>query len=152
MVFKQIDVNNIDSIRVLRSEVLYPNMNIDISSYDGDFLKTTSHYGLYGSKGDLIAVASMFNQNFKYYPTENAIRLRGMAVRNDLQASGYGHELLNQIVNIFRQLDFDFIWCNARENAIGFYEKFGFEIFDEKFEIKSIGIHYHAYLRLNQND
>ena len=151
MFFKQIDVGDINSIRFLRCEVLYPNMDTDISKYDGDLSIETSHYGLCSDADDLIAIASMFNQKFNHYPEEKTVRLRGMAVTRNLQSTGQGKKLLGEIVNIYRKSSqFDLIWCNARESAIGFYENFGFKVFDEKFKIKDIGSHYYAYLRLDQ--
>ena len=151
MIFKQIDVKDINSIRLLRCKILYPNMNTDISEYDGDLSEGTSHYALCSDTEDLIAIASMFNQKFKHFPKERAIRLRGMAVKNDLQGTGYGKKLLKEIINVYSS-QFDLIWCNAREGALGFYKNFGFTVSYEKFVIENIGAHYHAYLRLEQGD
>ena len=149
MIFKQIDVKDINSIRFLRCQILYPNLSVDMSEYDGDLSEGTSHYGLFSDTKELIAVVSMFNQNFQHYPRDSAIRLRGMAVKNNIQGTGCGKRLLKEIVNIYRESSkFNLIWCNARESAIGFYKNFGFQIFHERFEIKGIGSHSHAYLRL----
>lgn len=61
------------------------------------------------------------------------VRLRQMAVLNDLQGKGIGRALMNFAENIARDRGFRAIRMHARINAIGFYEKVGYKIRGEQF-------------------
>lgn len=55
------------------------------------------------------------------------VRLRQMAVSNDLQGKGVGKALMNFAENLARDRGYKKITMHARENAIGFYEKMGYK-------------------------
>ena len=61
------------------------------------------------------------------------VRLRQMAVLNDLQGKGIGRALMNFAENIARDRGYDIISMHARKNAIGFYEKMGYKVCSEEF-------------------
>lgn len=61
------------------------------------------------------------------------VRLRQMAVLNDLQGKGIGRALMNFAENIARDRGFRLIRMHARLNAIGFYEKVGYRIKGDQF-------------------
>jgi len=55
------------------------------------------------------------------------VRLRQMAVSNDLQGKGVGKALMNFAENLARDRGYKKITMHARDNAIGFYEKLGYK-------------------------
>ena len=61
------------------------------------------------------------------------IRLRQMAVLNDLQGKGIGRALMNFAENLARDRGYKIIRMNARQNAVGFYEKVGYKIKGDQF-------------------
>lgn len=61
------------------------------------------------------------------------VRLRQMAVLNDLQGKGIGRALMNFAENIARDLGYKTLRMHARANAVGFYEKVGYRIFGDQF-------------------
>jgi GNAT superfamily N-acetyltransferase len=61
------------------------------------------------------------------------IRLRQMAVLNDLQGKGIGKVLMSFAENIARDRGYKNLIMNARKNAIGFYEKMGYKITGNEF-------------------
>jgi ribosomal protein S18 acetylase RimI-like enzyme len=61
------------------------------------------------------------------------VRLRQMAVLNDLQGKGIGRALMNFAENIARDRGFKILRMHARANAIGFYEKVGYRVRGEQF-------------------
>ena len=61
------------------------------------------------------------------------VRLRQMAVLNDLQGKGIGRALTNFAENLARDRGFKIIRMHARYNSIGFYEKVGYKIKGEQF-------------------
>ena len=54
------------------------------------------------------------------------VRLRQMAVMNDLQGKGIGRALMQFAENLARDRGYKKITMHARKNAIGFYEKMGY--------------------------
>ncbi|WP_460569490.1 GNAT family N-acetyltransferase [Flaviaesturariibacter terrae] len=64
----------------------------------------------------------------------DTVRLRQMAVMNDLQGKGIGKALMNFAENIARDRGYKKITMHARKNAQGFYEKMGYRKRGEEFE------------------
>jgi ribosomal protein S18 acetylase RimI-like enzyme len=62
------------------------------------------------------------------------VRLRQMAVLNNLQGKGIGRALMQFAENIARDRGFQKITMHARETAIGFYEKLGYRLCGQQFE------------------
>lgn len=62
------------------------------------------------------------------------VRLRQMAVLNNLQGKGIGRALMQFAENIARDRGFKKIIMHARKSAAGFYEKLGYQICSGEFE------------------
>jgi ribosomal protein S18 acetylase RimI-like enzyme len=62
------------------------------------------------------------------------VRLRQMAVLNNLQGKGIGRALMQFAENIARDRGFRKITMHARTTAIGFYEKLGYYVSGSEFE------------------
>lgn len=61
------------------------------------------------------------------------VRLRQMAVLNDLQGKGIGRALMNFAENLARDRGYRTVRMHARMNAIGFYEKMGYRTVGDSF-------------------
>ena len=61
------------------------------------------------------------------------VKLRQMAVLNDLQGKGIGRALMNFAENIARDRGYKILRMHARANATGFYEKVGYRIKGDQF-------------------
>ena len=61
------------------------------------------------------------------------VRLRQMAVLNDLQGKGVGRALMSFAENIARDRGYKRLIMHARKNAIGFYEKMGYNVAGDEF-------------------
>lgn len=61
------------------------------------------------------------------------VRLRQMAVKNDLQGKGIGKALMQFAENLARDRGYKKITMHARKNALGFYEKMGYRKVGEEF-------------------
>jgi len=61
------------------------------------------------------------------------VRLRQMAVMNDLQGKGIGRALMQFAENLARDRGYKEITMHARKNALGFYEKMGYRKIGEEF-------------------
>jgi predicted GNAT family N-acyltransferase len=62
------------------------------------------------------------------------VRLRQMAVVNDLQGKGIGKALMQFAENLARDRGYKKITMHARKNALGFYEKMGYRKVGQEFE------------------
>jgi GNAT superfamily N-acetyltransferase len=63
----------------------------------------------------------------------STIRLRQMAVLNDLQGKGIGRALMTFAENIARDRGYKILSMHARKNATGFYEKMGYKVASDEF-------------------
>ena len=62
------------------------------------------------------------------------VRLRQMAVLNNLQGKGIGRALMQFSENIARDLGYKKLIMHARVTAVGFYEKLGYNVVGDRFE------------------
>ena len=62
------------------------------------------------------------------------VRLRQMAVLNDLQGKGVGKALIQFAENLARDHGYRKITMHARKHALGFYKKMGYKVQGEEFE------------------
>ena len=63
----------------------------------------------------------------------DTVRLRQMAVLNDLQGKGIGRALMGFAENLARDRGYKILSMHARKNATGFYEKMGYRIASDEF-------------------
>ncbi|WP_315818262.1 GNAT family N-acetyltransferase [Paraflavitalea speifideaquila] len=66
------------------------------------------------------------------------VRLRQMAVLNNVQGKGIGKALMQFAENIARDMGYRKMTMHARQTAIGFYEKLGYNVSGDQFEEVSI--------------
>jgi predicted GNAT family N-acyltransferase len=64
---------------------------------------------------------------------EKTLRLRQMAVLDNLQGKGIGASIMNFAENLARDKGYNKIMMHARDTAIGFYEKLGYKITSDVF-------------------
>lgn len=64
----------------------------------------------------------------------SCVRLRQMAVLNNLQGKGVGRALMQFAENIARDRGYRRLIMHARKSATGFYEKLGYHVSGDEFE------------------
>jgi len=64
---------------------------------------------------------------------EKTLRLRQMAVLDNLQGKGIGASIMNFAENLAIDKGYNKIMMHARDTAIGFYEKLGYKITSDVF-------------------
>ena len=65
---------------------------------------------------------------------KNSVRLRQMAVQNNLQGKGIGATMLNYAENVARDAGYKNMIMHARKTAVGFYEKLDYKVTSDEFE------------------
>ena len=63
----------------------------------------------------------------------DTVRLRQMAVLNDLQGKGIGRALMSFAENLARDRGYKVMSMHARKNSVGFYEKMGYKVTSDEF-------------------
>jgi predicted GNAT family N-acyltransferase len=64
-----------------------------------------------------------------------------MATLPKFRKRGLSQALLQTAFPLIKQNNIETLWCNARTTAQGFYEKVGFEVVSDVFDIPGIGPH-----------
>jgi ribosomal protein S18 acetylase RimI-like enzyme len=116
--------------------------------FEGDDLQSTIHIGLFNNAA-LIGVISLFKTKNPEFTANNQFQIRGMAVLTHHQNRGYGHQLLIEAEVIAKKYNCNILWFNARENAVGFYEKMNYKIIGEPFNVSDSGTHIVMYKKLS---
>ena len=132
---------------IVRHPVLRFGKPIESCRFEGDDLPTTKHFGLF-YENQLSGVVSVFETKNNLFLEENQFQIRGMAVLEQHQKKGFGVALLKFCENRIRNKMVEIIWFNARQTAIGFYEKSQYQKIGDGFEIADIGIHYVLFKKL----
>lgn len=121
----------------LRYRVLREDQPRESAHYPGIDTKKNTRFLCAFSKERLVGCATLQVDSrgaCKY-------RIRGMAVEPDFRNKGIGTKIVKELQR-FAMKENTGIWCNARIKAITMYEKCGFIIISDVFEIKPIGLHY----------
>lgn len=132
----------------VRLPVLRPGKPIETCHFEGDNLETTKHFG-YFSDGNLAGIASLFKYPTPFFEEMQQFQLRGMAVLQEYQKKGIGEALVKHAEKDAADRRGKLIWFNAREIAVPFYKKLGYEIIGEPLDIQDIGKHYVMYKKLD---
>lgn len=143
-----------DDTLALRQAVLRPGQPLHELIWPGDRDPQSYHAGAFMTSGGqtarLLGVASIYAQPLEDAESRglstlgraDAWRLRGMATHPSARGLGLGAELLLACLAYTQQQGATVVWCNARANVAGFYQKYGFTIHGEPFELPRIGPHY----------
>ncbi|MEM1356470.1 MAG: GNAT family N-acetyltransferase [Planctomycetota bacterium] len=113
--------------------------------YPGDDLATSVHVGVRDASGAPVSVASLYREGVSERAVDLAgrpgVRIRGMATLPGHRGLGYGRSLIERGRAEMAALAGDVAWCNARTTASGYYERVGFVVASEVFELPDIGPH-----------
>jgi GNAT superfamily N-acetyltransferase len=127
----------------LRRTVLRRGIDKPDVHYPQDDDPASFHLGAYD--GDtLVAVASFTPASTTWRDGAVAWQLRGMAVADDQQGAGVGTAIIDAAKARVRAAGASVLWCNARDTALGFYERMGFTVFGDGFVTPDSGLPHHV--------
>lgn len=124
---------SIEQTRALRQAVLRPHETVEELASDepaGAFA-----VGAF-AHGELVAVGLVAPDG-----DPGAWRVRGMATAPHARSAGAGTQVLDALVGHAIEHGASRVWCNARTPARSFYERAGFRVISEEFELPRIGPH-----------
>ncbi|MEO1535075.1 MAG: GNAT family N-acetyltransferase [Planctomycetota bacterium] len=134
-----------EDTRAMRLAVLRPGQPPERVVYPGDDLETSVHVGVRDAPGALVSVASFYREVVSERAGDLAgrdgVRIRGMATLPEHRGRGYGRSLIERGLAESAAGNADIAWCNARRTASGYYERIGFSVASEVFELPDIGPH-----------
>jgi predicted GNAT family N-acyltransferase len=144
---------SIDLIINLRHRLLRAGMPFETAQFPGDDDTSTQHIGVFypwlpDENAPLVSCASFMLNTYKEEP---AWQLRGMCTDTRHQGHGFGGKLLNCAETaIVESSKVCLFWCNARVPAIPFYERHGWVVDSEVFDIPTAGPHRKMFKRFGE--
>jgi GNAT superfamily N-acetyltransferase len=110
----------------LRDDILRKPLGLGFSPQELDKEKDNMLIGAFEDE-DMLGCCMLVEEN------PATVRLRQMAVLNDLQGKGIGRALMNFAENLARDQGYKTMSMHARKNAVGFYEKMGYKVASDEF-------------------
>jgi predicted GNAT family N-acyltransferase len=128
MGIKQIDYGTVQYAQMveLRSQVLRKPIGLDFTEEELDKEKDEILIGAF-DEDEMIGCCMLTKTE------EGELKLRQMAVKDDLQGTGIGASIISFAENIARDRGFGKMVMNARDSAVGFYEKLGYKVVGDAF-------------------
>ena len=130
---------------LIRKEILRKNIDLPYK-LQGDVDMDTFHLGAFKNEKIVGVVSFMKPQKSTF--KEPQYQLRGMATALEVRGEGYGGKLVDKGFEILKKQNVEIVWCNARVKAVEFYQKKGFKIIGESFDIEKVGKHYKMFKNL----
>lgn len=104
----------------LRDDILRKPLGLDFSTDELEKEKQNMHIAAYEDE-QMLGCCMLVQED------PETVRLRQMAVVNDVQGKGIGRALMQFAENLARDRGFKRITMHARKAALGFYEKMGYK-------------------------
>jgi GNAT superfamily N-acetyltransferase len=87
------------------------------------------HLGVVDATGRVVAISSYYTVPCPLRPgVWPAVQLQFMAVAPELQRQGAGSAVMTEAIRRLEESDAVLLWASARDNALPFYERFGFAV------------------------
>lgn len=128
----------------LRQKILRPGMPVSACQYPAD--SEAVHFGVF-EQGSLRSIVTAHPEDSSLFPEKGQWRIRGMATDSIFQGQGLGGAGLDALLAWGKAKELPLFWCNAREGAIPFYQRHGFQVASDLFDIPGIGPHKVMWVR-----
>jgi len=147
---KQLDIADIKQIR---HKVLWQHKN---SSEDcvieADNLESTFHIGAV-KNGEVVGTSTFIIDPIAIglkdeFNTKIQYRLRAMATSEKVKEEGIGKQIIEFAIEKLKQMKVELLWCDARLEATGFYNKMGFKTLGDVYDVPNIGPHKLMYIEI----
>ena len=140
-------IEHSDAVLELRRSVLRPDRPAAESVYPTDDHPLTGHAVARDQDGNVVGVATVAVDPAPALietgvEVAHQWRLRGMATAESVRGTGVGRQLLSLATEHARAKGAELIWCNARLAAVGFYERAGWLVVSDLFDLPHIGPHH----------
>ncbi len=111
------------SVINIRKTVFIKEQNVDVLEELDDYDFLADHY--------LLEVDGKFVATARIVYLENEALIGRVAVLKEERNKGYAKFILEALIEIIKETDYERIHLGAQKQALGFYEKLGFEVCGE---------------------
>ncbi len=135
----------------LRQQLLRQQVPLDALIYSGDNEPIAFHVGAFWD-GEQVGIASVLHQppsaskgtpeNHPDPDHLDAWRLRGMATTDAVRGHGIGTQMLLACVGYVATQRGALLWCDSRVGARAFYERNGFVVLGDGYDVPDVGPHF----------
>ena len=132
-------------VLVLRMSVLRDGTPSQDPRYADDDTEGSVNLGIRES-GILVACSTWLPRPWPLDQSAPATQLRGMAVAKHLQSQGLGNILLQAGITRAKAHESTYVWARARDRALYFYERNGFETIGDQFIDEASGLAHHLVM------
>ncbi|MPQ99460.1 GNAT family N-acetyltransferase [Modestobacter sp. I12A-02628] len=122
----------------LRAQELRQGRPVEIDEDDAPY---TLHLAARLDGGEVVGVVRFHPRDCPWRETEGTWQLRGMATDPRVRGLGAGRALVAEGLTRVAARGGQLVWCDAREAAVGFYRKLGFQVVTEPYDLRPVGTH-----------
>jgi ribosomal protein S18 acetylase RimI-like enzyme len=127
----------------LRAQELRQGRPVEIEEDDAPY---TLHLaarlcGDAAERGEIVGVVRFHPRDCPWRDTEGSWQLRGMATDPRVRGLGAGRALVAEGLSRLAAQGAQLVWCDARKAAVGFYERIGFTVVTEEYQLTPVGPH-----------
>ena len=132
----------------VRQQVLRPLRPAREIFFEGDLEPKTFHIGFFDAN-EIVGVATYVDRKNPFFEAPLQYQLRGMAVLPDYRGKNIGEALLLHGEKLLKNKNSEILlWFNAREVAIDFYKKYGYQAIGDPFMIPNVCMHIVMYKKI----
>ena len=132
----------------MRHPILRPNRPFSTCIFENDNDPKSIHLGAFYKK-QLVGVLSAIPNNSSEFFSLKGMQFRGMAVVEDHRRKGVATALIEELFKrVKHKKQWDYVWLNARVNAILLYLNVGMTPTGTLFDIPKIGPHQRFFKKL----
>ena len=91
--------------------------------------------------GEIVGVVRFHPRDCPWRDDEGSWQLRGMATDPRVRGLGVGRALVADGLTRVSAMGGQLVWCDARKAAVGFYQRVGFTIVTDEYDLRPVGPH-----------
>ena len=122
----------------LRAQELRQGRPVEIVEDDAPY---TLHLAARVDGGEIVGVVRLHPRDCPWREGEGSWQLRGMATDPRVRGLGAGRALVAEGLARVAARGAQFVWCDARGAAVGFYQRLGFTPVTEEYDLRPVGPH-----------
>ncbi|MGY1601039.1 GNAT family N-acetyltransferase [Geodermatophilus sp. SYSU D00815] len=122
----------------LRMQELREGRSPEIEEDDAPY---TLHLAARLDGGEIVGVVRFHPRDCPWRDTEGSWQLRGMATDPRVRGRGVGRALVADGLVRVSAMGAQLVWCDARKAAVGFYERIGFTVVTDEYDLRPVGPH-----------
>ena len=129
----------------LRAQELRQGRPVEIDEDDAPY---TLHLAARIDGGEIVGVVRFHPRDCPWRVGEGSWQLRGMATDPRVRGLGAGRALVAEGLARLAARGAELVWCDARKDAVGFYQRIGFTIVTDEYDLRPVGPHRGMWIEL----